>query len=209
MTVGLCDTLRSKQATIDPYLANTNSNGPALHEVDNHPNASGANNANAANSTITYDVHPANGVDLDAADVTDADAFQELSRGDGHLTTTNACEIAAETPSDVLEDAAEQSIEFESNFSGTSSVVIDIFPFGNPGAPIPGMPQGHSSYTRFQATQGDAVWAPFQSQRDWVIARWAKTHRTTSSAVNELLAFSDVCAARFCLLLALFTILGP
>jgi hypothetical protein len=76
----------------------------------------------------------------------------------------------------------------------TSSVVVDIFPFGNPGAPIPGVPQGRSSYAHFRATQGDTVWAPFRSQRDWDIARWAKTHSISSTAVSELLAIPEVCA---------------
>ena len=176
----------------------TDLNDPAVHEGYDPPDcaeASGINNADANNPTITYDADPADGDDLDAADVTDANAFQELSRGDGHLMATNACEIAADRPSDIPEDTAEQSIEFESNFSRTSSVVVEVFPFGNPGAPIPGMPPGCSLDVQFQHTQGDSSWAPFQSQRDWDIACWAKTHGTTSSAVDEFLAIPQVCAA--------------
>jgi hypothetical protein len=129
------------------------------------------------------------GVHRDAADVTDAIAFQELSQGNVHLPTTNASEIAVDSPSDIPENVA------QSNFLDPSSVVVDAFPFGNPGAPIPGVPQGRSSYERLRATLGDSNWAPFRSQRDWDIARWAKTHGTTSSAVAEFLAIPEVCAA--------------
>ncbi|KAN0103997.1 hypothetical protein V8E52_011427 [Russula decolorans] len=105
--------------------------------------------------------------------------------------STYPSEIAVDRPPDVLEVPAEQSIEFESHFSDTSSVVVDTFPFGNPGAPIPGVPQGRSSYELFQVTQ-EGIWAPFRSQRDWDIARWTKTHSTTSSAVADLLAIPEV-----------------
>ncbi|KAN0105222.1 hypothetical protein V8E52_011254 [Russula decolorans] len=128
---------------------------------------SGTNDAEANDSTSTYD-YPA--IDLDDADVTDTNTFQELTR----------------------EEGAEKTIEIESNSMKTSSVVVDIFPFGNPGAPIPGVPQGRSSYAHFRATQGDTVWAPFRSQRDWDIARWAKTHSISSTAVSELLAIPEV-----------------
>ena len=68
---------------------------------------------------------------------------------------------------------------------------MESFPFGNPGAPIPGMPE-EPSYEQSHATP----WAPFWSQCDWDIARWAKMHSTTSSAVADLLALPDVCATR-------------
>ena len=139
--------------------------------------------------------HATDDMDADAADAVEPDVFQQLSQGDGDLTMTTACEIAVNRPPDVPpEGPAEQSIEFDSHFSDTSSVVVDIFPFGNPGAPIPDMPQGPSSYEQFQATHGE-TWAPFRSQRDWDIAHWAKTHSMTSSAVAELLAIPEVCAA--------------
>jgi hypothetical protein len=168
-------------------------NGEALAPIQasqDHGVYNPLNNSNTdnADSTITYAAHPANGDDLDAADVADVIAFQELSQGDGHLPTTNASEIAVDTPSDILENVA------QSNFSDPSSVVVDAFPYGNPGAPIPGVPQGRSSYEQLRAALGDSNWAPFRSQREWDIARWAKTH-ATSSAVAEFLAIPEVCAA--------------
>lgn len=152
-------------------------NDPAFPGVDDPPN--GTNSASPAN-------------------VTDANAFQEVSQGDVHLITPDQIPVDR-PPSDILEDLAEQpeTIEFDSYFLETSSVVIDVFPFGNPGAAIPGMPPGSSFYEPSQATQGDSIWAPFQSKRDWDMARWVKTHSTTSSAVAELLAMPEVCRLVF------------
>jgi hypothetical protein len=90
----------------------------------------------------------------------------------------------------VSECIVELSIEYEAQFSDTSSVVVDCFPFGNPGAPV----QGPTANTEIQARPEDPNWAPFHSQLDWDVARWAKTHSTTSSAVDELLAIPGVCA---------------
>ena len=186
------DTLSFTAAAVDAYLVNTDLTAPALHEDEIPPNTpSGSNNADANDSASIYD-NPA--VNLDGADVTDADTFEELTRGDGQ---TDPCEIAVDRPSDIPEEGGEETIEIESNSTKSSSVVVDIFPFGDPGAPIPGVPQGHTSYERFRATQGDTVWAPFRSQRDWEIACWAKRHSMSSTAVAELLAIPEVCAALF------------
>jgi hypothetical protein len=195
------------------YPANTDSNSPAFHDIYDPQSASDTSDvsdADVTNTMDTSDTHRASGVDVGAAaDAVDADVFQQLSQGDVDLMSTYPSEIAVDRPPDVLEVPAEQSIEFESHFSDTSSVVVDTFPFGNPGAPIPGVPQGRSSYELFQVTQ-EGIWAPFRSQRDWDIARWTKTHSTTSSAVADLLAIPEVCANCSCHpLCPLFTILGP
>jgi hypothetical protein len=105
---------------------------------------------------------------------------------------TNDAEIPVDEVLDVPEHIMEQSIEFESHFSDTSAVVIDRFPFA--GATIPPPTQGQGGQIR--ATSGDSIWAPFRSERDWNVARWAKTHHTSSSAVNDFLAIPEVCAAR-------------
>ena len=130
-------------------------------------------------------------------DTSDVNEFQMVSRGLGISTATNTGEIAVGETLDVPEELAQPSIEFGSRFMDTSTVIIDQFPFGNPGAPIPGATQGPPSlYDRFRASEGASIWAPFQSRRDWRIARWVKTHRTTSSAAGELLEILEVCAAR-------------
>jgi hypothetical protein len=194
-----CD-LFTSTGVADSYLGKADSNSPILYDIYDPPDASDASDASNANITNPMDTHAANGdslsVDVDTADATDADAFQVLSQGDRDLTTTNACKIAVDRPPDVLEGLTEPSIEFDSSFSDTSSVVVDVFPFGNPGAPIPGVPRGCTSYEQFQATLGNSNWAPFRSQRDWDIARWAKTHSISSSAVDELLAIPEVCSTQ-------------
>ena len=80
----------------------------------------------------------------------------------------------------------------DSSHSSRSGVVVDHFPFGHPGAPIPGMHGDPSVYEATREDLGDSVWAPFQSQCDWEFARWAKTRGPTSTAVTELLAIPEV-----------------
>src|SRR6266702_584095 len=73
----------------------------------------------------------------------------------------------------------------------TTTLVIDRFPHGHPGAPVSGIGQA----SIFEATcngLGDSIWAPFRSQCDWEIARWAKMRGPTSTAVTELLAIPEV-----------------
>jgi hypothetical protein len=192
--------------TIEFFGTNTDSVWPASHAGDNIFNATDTNNPDA------MDVDPADATD---SDVSYADVFQVPSQGDGMFTTTsdtgeiavvepgngllmttNAGEIAADDPSDPPEDHADQTFEFESHFLDTSTVVVDGFPFGNPGAPIPGTTRSQTSYDVFRARVGDSIWAPFKSQRDWDVARWAKTHSTTSTAVDDLLAIPEVSATR-------------
>jgi len=90
----------------------------------------------------------------------------------------------------------------------TSGVIIDQFPFGNPGAPTSGTYQDSASNDTGCSALGDlgddvlgdpshgaledAIWAPFHSKRDWEIACWAKKHNLTSSAIAEFLAIPKV-----------------
>ena len=76
------------------------------------------------------------------------------------------------------------------NLETMSTVVIDQFPHGSTGAPIPGRAQQES----YQDMDVDTVWAPFNSRCDWVFAQWAKIHGPTSSAVTRLLEIPEVCA---------------
>jgi hypothetical protein len=125
---------------------------------------------------------------IDPADVIDADAFEALSQAP---IATNPDQQAADT---ILEDPDQQSFQINpdnSDTETTSTVTVDRFPFGSPGAPIPGMPPGPSSYES-QVTLAASVWAPFHSQCDWELARWAKMRSPTSSAVMDLLALPTV-----------------
>ncbi|KAN0106946.1 hypothetical protein V8E52_010654 [Russula decolorans] len=82
------------------------------------------------------------------------------------------------------------------------TVFIEHFLLGHLGAPIvtsgqshvtPIVPPHHSSTSASGVTPpGDSIWTPFIFQRDWEIARWAKTHRVTYSAFSDLLAIPEV-----------------
>jgi hypothetical protein len=118
------------------------------HEAYETVDAADADNADA------IDTNPADVTDSNASD---AEAFQ-LPRGDDTLMATITGEIAVDQPADLSEGLAEQSIEFQSHFSDSSTLVVDHFPFGEPGAPLPAMREGRSS---FQARDEDSNWAPF------------------------------------------------
>jgi hypothetical protein len=72
-----------------------------------------------------------------------------------------------------------------------SAVEVEEFPFGRPGAPIPGRAQDPLEYESQAASVGSA-WAPFRSQLEWDVARWAKLRGGSSTAVSELLAIPGV-----------------
>ena len=132
---------------------------------------------------------------LDANDLTDAldsDAYEALSRGNNFSGATTP---DLQAPDDIPQDPVQQDFQTDADNSDvpiTSTVVVDRFPSGSPGAPIPGMPSGPSMYESHQATLAASVWAPFSSQCDWELARWAKTRSPTSSAVTDLLAIPEV-----------------
>ncbi|KAH8991765.1 hypothetical protein EDB86DRAFT_2806455 [Lactarius hatsudake] len=69
---------------------------------------------------------------------------------------------------------------------------VELFPFGAAGTPI----SDAESVPGYQALRDelgpDNTWYPFQSQRDWDFARWAKTRGPSSTAVTELLAIDGV-----------------
>jgi len=73
------------------------------------------------------------------------------------------------------------------NAERSPAVVIDCFPSGKAGTPIPSTARESNEDTAAQS-----VWAPFISQCDWQIANWAKMRGPTSSAVTDLLAIGEV-----------------
>jgi hypothetical protein len=137
----------------------------------------------------------------DPADVMDVDAFHDL------LCTANYDQATLDntqvTPEDAtqhdpteLEDEAEPDDETNAaDLETESAVVIDKFPFGSAGMPVPGMLPGSSAYETLQNMHADTSWAPFSSQLDWDIAQWAKMCSITSTAVTELLAIPGVCSS--------------
>lgn len=131
---------------------------------------------------------------IDPADVVDADAFEALvSQGNNFPTATNPDQRAVDGVDATLEDPDEgfRINSDDSDAEPTSTVTVDRFPFGSPGAPIPGRPPGPSTYES-QVTLAASAWAPFRSQCDWELARWAKMRSPTSSAMTDLLAIPTV-----------------
>jgi len=77
---------------------------------------------------------------------------------------------------------------------GADGTFVEHFPSGNAGAAIsvdPGCIE--TDYGHYQKQFGYAnEYAPFASRTEWDIARWAKLHRISSTAVTELLGFKGV-----------------
>jgi len=145
--------------------------------------------------------HPPDSVPDDPADVADADAFEQVLRGDSPAANPNP--LSADDDLDAPEDFTQQTfnqIELDdqpdaADQETASSVIIDPFPFGSPGTPIPGSSQGLSAYEALREINVGNSWAPFSSQLDWEVARWAKMRGSSSTAVTELLALPGVCVS--------------
>jgi hypothetical protein len=134
-------------------------------------------------------------------DVTDADAFEALEHGNNMSMATVPDPF---TVDEDLGDPEEESVQIDAEILDTpSTVVIEEFTSGSPGAPIPDKPQGSSAYASHQDALADSIWAPFKSQRDWAIARWAKMCGPTSTAVTELLAIPEVWTLLICCTMSL------
>ena len=131
------------------------------------------------------------------ADVTDADAFEKLQ---GHATKLPRATILDQRSTGGLHIATnpnqggfDEQTSLQTNWfeaddpDTTSTVVVNQFPFGSLGAPIPGMPHRTSTYEASQDTSMESMLAPFQSKKYWQIACWAKTSDASSSDVGDLL----------------------
>ena len=77
------------------------------------------------------------------------------------------------------------------SLGGAPQLFVKRFPLDSPGAPIPSSHQGSTSYHSSQDLFAASDWAPFHSQCDWEVARWAKMRGSTSSAMEELLAIPE------------------
>jgi hypothetical protein len=131
----------------------------------------------------------------DAADITDADAFQDLGQNTDFFS-----ELAPGTDQPAIGDlpGAHDHEEVQANQQEAGNaetmpaVIIDYFPSGWAGAPITSMARGTSIYKSCQDTHANSEWAPFTSQGDWLFARWAKTQGLTSSLLDNLLRMPQV-----------------
>jgi len=129
----------------------------------------------------------------DPADIADTNAFEELAPH-GHFFPMTTLNQPAIDESPDMPDAPEQLPNGMGvgNTEGMPTVVINHFPLASAGAPINDMRRGNSMYESQHSADGDTIWSPFTSQSDWLFARWAKMHGSTSSAVAELLAIPEV-----------------
>ncbi|KAH9171757.1 hypothetical protein EDB89DRAFT_1906741 [Lactarius sanguifluus] len=121
----------------------------------------------------------------DNTDTTDTNTFKMLNGSSAvqlEMGHSNDDPSSEHTP----ENTAPLVIQTDSKIS--SNVVIERFPNGHPGALVTSTPEGASIYKSTQQVLGESLWAPFQSQCDWEIERWAKMHGPTSSAMMGLLA---------------------
>ena len=70
---------------------------------------------------------------------------------------------------------------------------VERFPMGAAGVPIPNMGRNVPGFQELRDNLGpENIWHPFQSQRDWDFARWAKNRGPLSTTVTELLAMDGV-----------------
>ena len=106
-------------------------------------------------------------------------------------------EVAPSPDQPVVDDPPEepnhaQPNQHETGDTDTTAIIIDRFPSGQAGAPIPGMARGPSIYESRRDANSDTEWAPFTSPCDWLFARWAKLHGPTSSSLDDLLRIPEV-----------------
>ncbi|KAN0141465.1 hypothetical protein V8E53_000710, partial [Lactarius tabidus] len=161
--------------------------------------AQAATTANAVKGPSEHNAGDAAQDTADTTDATDANLLEALSNA--HPTAAN---LEQDVPVEAQTPAPSASIEpaptpprsptqaKADSVHSVPEIFVEHFPLGNPGAPLAGVQQGTSIYHSSQAAFGASTWAPFHSQCDWEIARWAKMHGPSSLAMEELLAIQEV-----------------
>jgi len=136
----------------------------------------------------------ADDADADNANTLDADAFEILTDGVTASTVAIPDEVPPIEPAEPARPLPDPLVQAEeANSSPIAELSITRFTYGSPGAPIPGPVQGSAMYGSSQVAPSSLDWAPFSSELDWEIARWAKICGPTSSGLTELLAIPGVC----------------
>jgi hypothetical protein len=124
----------------------------------------------------------------DPADTADANTFEAMNQDQTFSPASVAPESSGPQSSTLPPDDTIESRTFNSEASST--VIVDHFPHGHPGAPLSS--EQVSIFELVQNELGDSIWVPFRSQCEWEIARWAKMRRPSSTALTELLAIPGV-----------------
>jgi hypothetical protein len=166
----------------------------ATNDADAADNANTTDNADAPDNADTADT-----IDADLLEILVNNRHTATNTEQDHPVEAQLAEPLVPPPIELRPPALTQP---DADRSDTPSVV-DHFPQGSPGVPIPEAPQGSSVYQSGQEAFGASVWAPFRTQSDWEIARWAKMHGPTSLAMEELLAIPEVCTPRLAIIVML------
>ncbi|KAH9075024.1 hypothetical protein EDB83DRAFT_2515877 [Lactarius deliciosus] len=169
-----------------------------MTQPDNTTDATAA--AKTTEGADSVDATVAHGMDAedpsDTADITDADVYEQLTHNAQYFAAYPEQERSVEQAS----PAQSQSIEPQhpppispicsepDDLNPLPELVVDRFPYGSAGVPVPGVHQGLSLHRTSLEGLGTSIWAPFRSQCDWEFAHWAKMRGPTSSAVAALLA---------------------
>ncbi|KAI9435274.1 hypothetical protein H4582DRAFT_2059536 [Lactarius indigo] len=141
--------------------------------------------------------------DADTADAMDADVWEALvqeieatvNADQGHASRVQSSAPPLSKTLQPLTPPPNPPIHDNSDGNTTGSraqVIIDSFPHGIPGTPMPNPFQGQSDYWSHEDVLHTSVWAPFHSQCDWEIVLWAKMRGPTLSALIELLQIPEV-----------------
>ncbi|KAH9027327.1 hypothetical protein EDB85DRAFT_2172376 [Lactarius pseudohatsudake] len=155
--------------------------------------AESSNRENAAGTTDCEDT-------ADPDDTIDADLLELLAQDfncGATVATDHGPPASSGQPQSVRSPSPDPgpplSVQSEhGNLDGQPQLIVETFPLGSPGSPIPGARQGSNVYQSSHELFGSSIWAPFRSQCDWEFTRWAKTRGPTSSAVADLLAIPEV-----------------
>lgn len=121
------------------------------------------------------------------------DNEEEVLDGDNHVDITAPLQQVNVSASHESDDQTQgQGAPAEP----CSHVFIEHFPLGSAGQPILNQGQPDADYNvyrcQFAGSDGASIYHPFASKMDWEVARWAKVHGITSTAVSELLGIEGV-----------------
>jgi hypothetical protein len=115
----------------------------------------------------------------------DSEEWEPPAQGDNESSHSN--DSGTEESAD--QQAHRQQIE-ELNMG--QNIVIIPYPDAHAGKPITGQPSGANATYGINAGSAANVYAPFASQMDWDIAKWAKLRGSSSTAFTDLLSTDGV-----------------
>jgi hypothetical protein len=123
--------------------------------------------------------------DTDGSDMDDDDDAEEVLDDEAHVDITEANQQVVDNTGGT-------------NPAAGDNIYIEAFPHRSAGRPVKMQQQAESDYDIYQRRlahingQAKNMYYPFASEMDWDIAKWAKSHGTTSTAVTELLGIGGV-----------------